>query len=135
MSEISRIQINGTSYDISDAAARQSIISILTSNKTIVKTTEEWDSDISYIPNKGYICVYSDYSIKEDKPIPAIKIGDGTSYLIDLPFVTNGAIEETLNNHINDMTRHITSAERESWDNKISCYIDVDNPEQVIFSL
>lgn len=135
MSEISRIQINGTSYDISDDTARKSIIDILASNRTIVKTTEEWNSDISYIPNKGYICVYSDYSTKEDKPIPAIKIGDGTSYLIDLPFVTNGAIEETLSNHINDMTRHITSAERESWDNKISCYIDKDNPEQVIFSL
>lgn len=134
MSEISRIQINGTSYDISDAAARQSIADILASTKTIVKTTSEWNSDISYIPNKGYICVYSDHSTKDNKFIPAIKIGDGTSYLIDLPFVLDIDIEEALNSHINDSVKHITSAERELWNDKITCCIDSDDPELVVFS-
>lgn len=132
MSEISKVKINGISYDISDATARQSIADILASNRTIVKTTAEWGEDITYIPNKGYICVYSDHSMKEGKPIPAIKIGDGTTYLIDLPFVLNMDVEEALTNHINDTIKHITNVERESWNNKITCCVDSDDPELIV---
>ena len=65
--------------------------------------------------------------------VAGIKIGDGTSYLIDLPFVTDGMTTMLLK-HIGDTTIHLTAAEREFWNNKISCYLDNTDSENLILS-
>lgn len=50
-----------------------------------------WDSQRLYIPKRGEIVVYTDYATTvrygQRVKVPNIKIGDGTAYLIDLPFV------------------------------------------------
>lgn len=100
-------------------------------------TKEYWDSQLTLIGEKSNIYIYSDYASKvvDDKTIliSNIKIGDSTSYLIDIPFVTE-SIEDLLNSHINDKVSHITSQERNSWNEKVNCYIDPEDSENIIFS-
>ena len=60
------------------------------------KKKTEWDSDKFFISEKNVIYIYSDYKTieRQGKEIvsPGIKIGDGTSYLIDLPFLDDSDI-------------------------------------------
>lgn len=90
--------------------------------KTIeVGTTEEWQSKIGYIPNKGDIILYTNKTvINNTTTIPGIKIGDGLAYGIDLPFVGDDIAADLLS-HINNTTAHITAEERIKWNNKINC--------------
>ena len=93
-------------------------------------TTEYWNSQPQLISIKGNIYVYSDHEYTQDaKEIPGIKIGDGTSYLIDMPF-----IDEKYAKHILDSTIHITQEEREAWNNKVRCYIDLQDTQHIIFT-
>ena len=63
-------------------------------NKNLVyysKTTQEWNSDVFLISEQNVLYIYTDYKtiIKNNQEIfiPGLKIGDGKTYLIDLPFV------------------------------------------------
>lgn len=154
MSDISKIKINGVLYDISDLVARENLDthandkdvhitveerSLWNSGRVITKTTSEWTEDLSFIPTAGYLCVYSDYKKSIDASgneyfIPAIKVGDGTTYVVDLPFLEGTQTQDFLNRHISDTSSHITEEERAFWNNKVSCAIDSSNPEQIIFS-
>lgn len=69
-------------------------------------TKQEWDAQIGYIPAAGQIIVYTDY-YGEDKP--AMKVGDGQAYLIDLP-VTSG-----------DPGGGVEPEDRQFWNNKLNC--------------
>ena len=93
-------------------------------------TTQFWNEKPTLIATRGSIYVYSDHSKDPDnKDIPAIKIGDGTSYLIDMPFT-----DDTYARHILDTVVHITAAERESWNNKVRCFIDPENAQNIVFT-
>jgi len=92
-----------------------------------IDTTENWSARTTYIPKKGEIVVYSDRRILQGVPYPGIKIGDGSAYVVDLPFVGDDSDEMTLDllyDHLNDMEMHIYNQERSNWNNKISCSID-----------
>lgn len=95
-------------------------------------TTASWNAHIDYIPPKGAIVAYSDYSIIDGVDIPNFKISDGLAYLIDQPFVGDD-VREIINEHIRDTTIHITAAEREKWNNKVSCsLIRLDENEYML---
>lgn len=101
-------------------------------------TKENWDAQTYLIAERAAIYVYSNYEVIYDimgNPayIAGVKIGDGTSYLIDLPFVTD-QMTTMLLAHIGDSAIHLTAAEREFWNNKISCYLDSTNSENLILS-
>jgi len=87
------------------------------------KTTEEWNNKINYIPAEGQLIIYLNYrTIQKDDhniKIAGLKIGDGNSYLIDLPFL--GETEQFVYEHINNTTIHISNEERQFWNNKINC--------------
>jgi len=88
------------------------------------KTLEEWNSKKNYIPAAGQLMVYLNYrTIKKDEEtevgVAGLKIGDGSSYLIDLPFL--GEMEESFYEHLTNTTIHITEKERQFWNNKINC--------------
>lgn len=96
-------------------------------------TKENWDAQLSLIAEKGAIYVYSNYQTIYDEVgnpifIAGVKIGDGKAYLIDIPFVTD-AMTSALLQHITNTTVHITAAEREFWNNKVSSFIgdDIEN--------
>ena len=93
-------------------------------------TTANWNAKSTLVGKQGCIYVYSDYQQDGDgNDIPGIKIGDGNSYLIDAPFT-----DTLYKAHIEDTVKHITSAERTFWNNKVTCYLDPNNSETLVFS-
>lgn len=97
-----------------------------------IGTTAEWRAKLTYVPNRGDILIYTDKdTLNNNVTIAGIKIGDGLAYGIDLPFVGDEIAEDLLN-HINDNIRHITSAERIKWNNKITCENSVVNENLIL---
>lgn len=83
------------------------------------KSKAEWDSNPNLISKLNNIYVYLDYYHQEDKDLPAIKVGDGTSYLIDLPVI--GGLS-------------VTEAEKIFWNNKVTCFLATVDNENIVFS-
>lgn len=101
-------------------------------------TTENWNRNPTLLSERGAVYIYSDYEYYENAagnrtPIAGLRIGDGTSYLIDLPFV-NSLTAHLIISHVANQAVHISEAERVFWNNKISAYIDPNDPEVLIFS-
>lgn len=89
-------------------------------------TTENWNRALSFIPLQGEIIVYDDYSVVDGKKVPAIKIGDGLAYVVDLPFVA-GEMQQEIIDHINNLAIHVASFDRTNWDSKVSAEIEDEN--------
>lgn len=75
----------------------------------IMKTKAEWAALPTLMSHKGVFYVYTDYRQEENPEtheivdIPAMKIGDGMTYVIDLPFTTISITEEDIrkwNDHV-----------------------------------
>ena len=102
-------------------------------------TSLNWMINRNVIPLKGEVIVYTDAGHKDDGngniiDVPAIKIGDGLAYVVDLPFVgedVRNQILQELQTHTSNTTIHITQVEREKWDNKIDCSL---SGETLIFN-
>ena len=95
-------------------------------------TTAHWAQFPTYVAEKDVIYVYTDYRTIDGKATPGIKIGDGTSFLIDMPFVTGNTKE--LYDHINNEFVHVTFTEKRLWNNKVTCYVSPVDPERLIFT-
>lgn len=95
--------------------------------KTKNDTTANWNAALGFVPLKGEIIVYTDYEsytaeengVTVTKYIPGIKIGDGLAYVQDLPFVSDD-IRMSLLQHVEDLSVHVTAAEKQFWNNKIN---------------
>ena len=96
-------------------------------------TKANWNSHSTLISQLGHIYVYSDNYQVGDNIYPGIKIGDGNAYLIDLPFIDT-RVDEKIDDHINDMIRHITSQERTNWNAKVTTRINAQDEENLIFT-
>ena len=101
-------------------------------------TTANWNAQLRLIAEEAAIYIYSDYQIYEDEAgnqtaIAGLKIGDGTSYLIDMPFVTDN-MSGALIRHLADNVVHITAEERAFWNNKVSAYMDHESTELLVLS-
>ena len=101
-------------------------------------TTANWNLQPFLISERKGVYIYSDFEIIYDEVgnptfIPGIKIGDGTTYVIDLPFITD-EMTSLLLSHIGDTHVHLTDAEREFWNNKITCYLDREDLENLVLS-
>jgi len=111
-------------------AGSLTIPTVVDGHRIYYDTTEHWNMQIDLIAKEGTIYIYSDHeSLEEDsvtKYVPGIKIGDGTSYLIDMPFVGD-AMSQQLIEHIANMTMHVTDAERNFWNNKVTADITNEN--------
>ena len=95
---------------------------------------ENWDSQPELIAEKGAVYIYSDYTFIEDESgnqtkIAGIKIGDGTSYLIDMPFISDAATY-FITTHIANANAHVSQSDRKFWNNKVSSYINHDSGEE-----
>lgn len=101
-------------------------------------TTEYWNDKPQLIPKKDTIIIYTDYQSKEEEGniinIPGIKIADGLAFLIDQPFIDED-IRKVVSSHINNSDIHITPQEREFWNNKVRCYLDTLEQDNIIFTI
>lgn len=80
----------------------------------------DWDAMTTLISKKNTIYVYVDYAKTVDgKDVAGIKLGDGNSYLIDLPFV-----DEVYAEHIANQEIHVSPDDRLNWDAKVRCVYD-----------
>ena len=90
-------------------------------------TTAGWNEQITLRSELNAMYVYTDGYVENNVNIPRIKIGDGTSYLIDMPFLDSELIS-VINEHIADASIHVSMSDREFWNNKVRAYYsDVQN--------
>ena len=102
-------------------------------------TTEAWNSQTFLIAERANFYIYTDAKIEEDEQgeaikIAGLKIGDGTSYLIDMPFVFYGDDHEVLVKHISDALIHVSAVDRDRWDKNVNVKINPEDSEEIIFS-
>ena len=97
-------------------------------NRIKYGTTEYWNEH-PIQTEQGYIYIYSDYKQLDNEDIPGIKIGDGNAYLADLPF-----IDSIYAQHIVNTVIHISQSDRDFWDDKVTCFIDPNNNNKLIFT-
>ena len=89
-----------------------------TTAKVTIADTATWAERTTFVPKDGEICIWSDKQVIDGVNYPGIKIGNGTSYVLDLPFFgdnTTAMILEFINEHIGDSVVHITAEERSHW--------------------
>ena len=101
-------------------------------------TTANWAKQGGLISEEAAIYIYSDYSYRiigngTRIPLAGIKIGDGTSYLLDLPFITDQATS-LIASHLANTSIHVTQAEKNFWNNKVSSYLDGTDLENLVLS-
>lgn len=94
-----------------------------------VDTKENWDAQTTLIAEENIVYVYSNQYTVDGASIPGFKIGDGTSYLIDMPFN-----DDIMARHIADTNIHVTLEEKECWNNKVTCFIDANDLENLVFT-
>lgn len=96
-------------------------------------TVEGWNAQRDLIGKKDALYVYTNAREEDGKNIPNFKVGDGSSYLIDAPFITETVMKD-LTDHINDTTVHISQADRIRWDNKVRAYHSTVDEENLVFT-
>ena len=89
-------------------------------------TTEEWNAQRELVSMRNTIYIYTDYATQDETNIPGMKIGDGDSYLIDLPFINMDlqGVEEALQEHVLDFDHHVTPEEKEFWNSKHKALVE-----------
>ena len=98
--------------------------------KILYDTTANWNSQSQLISESDTAYVYIDYYTDSSGDyVPAIKLGDGVAYLIDRPVLT-----QIYDEHIANQVVHITAAERDAWNDKVTCYVSSNNPTRLIFT-
>lgn len=113
-------------------------------------TKEYWREHHDYMPKADEIIVFDDYYTEtgynpetgEEYTInyPRIKIGTGNGYVTDLKFI--GEYETNiLQNHIYDMSMHVSEADRKNWNFKVTVndingdlHGDTDEKETLVFT-
>lgn len=106
--------------------------------KESIHTTEYWRLHQTYVPASGEIVIYTDREVVDGKRYAGLKIGDGNAYIVDLPFIGDSLIEriwDALNEHINNQTIHVTQEEKDFWNDKINCDVDVFEEELILTRL
>ena len=94
-------------------------------------TTENWNNAVGFIPLKGEVIIYEDYTDLDGTVRPNVKVGDGTTYVQDLPFLAE--IPEEITDHINNNLIHVTAEEKALWNHKIDCYDTILEEELILY--
>lgn len=98
-------------------------------------TTQHWNEARGFVPLAGEVIVYNDYKIIQKEIdgevknvyVPGVKIGDGQTYVQDLPFVDD-ELRDKLMIHINNPNVHTSVTEKLFWNNKLN----VDDTSEVV---
>ncbi len=97
-------------------------------SKIYSDTVEGWGSKPTTVSEKNAVYIYTDALESDGTYIPRIKIGDGSSYVVDLPFLNKLEID-----HINNTAIHVSFDDRLNWDGKIRVY--EHGNETVVFTI
>ena len=91
-------------------------------------TTANWNSQPNLIPERGSIYIYSDAKQIDGVDVPRLKIGNGYIKLQTLSFIDQDIVD-TLANLV-----QVTQEEKNFWNNKVTCYLNEQNEENLVFS-
>lgn len=94
-------------------------------------TTANWNAHPTFVPLKGEVIVYTDHGTIRDENnnlvyVPAMKVGDGNAYLVDLPFLNEDQVQaviDRLTAHEANTVVHTNADEKSSWNHKERCYV------------
>ena len=101
-----------------------------TSEHILVDTTANWNREPKLKSIRNMLYIYTDHDTKDGVPIPGFKVGDGSSYLIDMPFT-----DVLYRDHIDNSVIHVTQQDKDNWNNKVRCYVDdLNSPGNLIFT-
>lgn len=97
--------------------------------------TQHWNEARGFVPLAGEVIIYTDYKTIQKEidgemknvNIPGVKVGDGQTYVQDLPFVDT-ELRDTIMNHINNENIHVSLQEKLFWNNKLN----VDDTSEVV---
>lgn len=88
-------------------------------DNVVMKPENAWRSGADrVISKKGIVYIYTYNEGQMPKP-PKIKIGDGISYIVDLPFVTD-QLQDRIDMHIANIDMHVSPFDRAFWNNKLN---------------
>ena len=151
MAEITQLRLRGEIYDLRDASkipvsekGEPNGVATLDETGAIPQSqlensirygkTADWNSELSFIPKKGQIIVYSDRGKvnngEQEVDVPGFKVGDGLAYLVDLPFVGDDQVQTImglLRVHTDNKDIHVTLEEKEFWNNKLNYVLSDEN--------
>ena len=106
----------------------------LNKQRVYSNTKAVWNAQRDLVGEKDVIYVYTDASSYTDGNttvyLPALKIGDGQAFLIDLPFAGDARLVQ----HINDTTIHVTPEEKAFWNNKVTIDESQVSAGKIIFT-
>jgi hypothetical protein len=109
-------------------------------------TSAEWRANPTFIPAAGRIVIWSDRGQVTQKRVvdgeevdvqvnvPGIKVGDGTAYNVDLPFVgddVTATLMALIATHQMDTAMHVAAEERIRWNRKITTGDSQNNFQEV----
>lgn len=77
--------------------------------RIITKTTAEWEATPTRVSSLNTIYVYSDSRQTDDGYIPRLKVGDGTTYIVDLPFSTMSITQDDIDRWDGKSTLKVTA--------------------------
>lgn len=96
-------------------------------------TKANWDRQTFLIAERGHLYIYKDAEVTyingRRVVYPGIKIGDGSSYLIDMSYSLVGSDHEKLINHIQNSAIHVGTGDRMNWNDKVSVSVVQSNEE------
>lgn len=99
-------------------------------SRIVIDTTANWNERITYIPPFGTVVVYTDRNVTDGVNYPGIKIADGTTYAVDLPFAGDDIANQIcgiMNDHVQNLDIHVTPEEKVFWNNKLNCIVQDGN--------
>lgn len=89
-----------------------------TTANVFVNTTAGWGQANPQVTIANAVYIYTDAPVTDVDKAARVKIGDGATSLAKLSFA-----DEVFAAHINNTSIHVTNAEREKWNNKVSASI------------
>lgn len=118
-------------------SGRGSLPTVLDRTAIHYATTANWNAEPELVGEAGHVYIYSDYTRVEDDQgnvsyIPALKVGDGETLLIDSPFLISGDDQEFID-HINNQSIHVSTYDRSTWNEKVTISAD-ESDENLLFS-
>lgn len=103
--------------------------SVSSSDQIFCDTTANWSAQTTLVSIRNAIYIYTDHQTEQGMDVPGFKVGDGLAYVVDLPFT-----DVKYSAHIADTVKHITAAERAAWNDKVRCYLDANNAENLVLT-
>ena len=97
-----------------------------------IDTTANWNAQPQLVGKRGHLYIYKDYTVIDGVEVPAFKVGDGSAYLIDAPFVAGN--ETRIGEHIADTSVHIQDGERDFWNNKVTAFLSQGDSETLVLT-